>query len=780
IATNNFLSTLGVMLASAFLWWFSDLFGMRSDQIMLLLGLLTFVLTAYALYVLPEFVVRFVLWILTHTLYRISVIGRENIPVRGPALLVSNHVSFVDAFVIGASMQRFIRFMLHQDYYDLPVLHWFFRLMKCIPVPKTPRGIAESLRRARREIEAGQVVCIFAEGAITRTGRLLPFKRGFEKIVRGTDVPIVPVHLDQLWGSVFSFQGGRFFWKWPQSIPRPVTVSFGASMPSGSSAAEVRQAVSLLESEAFATRKSVNDLLHTRFIRVAKRRFFSFSIADTTGARLTYGQALLGGLLLSRWIRKTRPEETMVGILLPASVAGAVANLGVSLAGKIPVNLNFTAGPQSMGAAVEQCSIQTVLTSRLFLAKANIDPMPGMVYLEDVRASFGFIRKLLVLVVALVLPSAWIARRYRNRRPDEAATVIFSSGSTGRPKGVMLSHRNILSNIEGVRQVIEFDAADRIMGTLPLFHSFGFTATIWLPLLAGFGAVYHPNPMDAKTVGETVREHRATLLISTPTFYSSYIRRCSAEEFSSLRYAIAGAEKLRDSIARAFKEKYGFDLLEGYGCTELSPVVAVNTPDVGRDGEKQTGNKPGTVGQPIPGVSVKIVDLESGEPLPPDREGLLLVKGPNCMLGYLGAPELTAEVMRDGWYVTGDVATIDQDGFIRITDRVSRFSKIAGEMVPHVRVEETINRILGSPASAVVALPDEQKGEKLVAFYTQNGTSAAELWEQLQHSDLPNLWIPRRDHIFFVESLPLLGSGKVDLRTLKAMALERVRLSRQS
>jgi acyl-[acyl-carrier-protein]-phospholipid O-acyltransferase/long-chain-fatty-acid--[acyl-carrier-protein] ligase len=400
--------------------------------------------------------------------------------------------------------------------------------------------------------------------------------------------------------------------------------------------------------------------------------------------------------------------------------------------------------------------------------------MPGMIFLEDLRKTFGPGQKILALLTALLLPAPWLARKYLNKQPNDLATVIFSSGSTGTPKGVMLSHYNILSNLEGIRQVIQFSPADRILGVLPLFHSFGFTGTLWLPLLAGFGAVYHPNPMDAKTIGETVHKHKATLLISTPTFYASYIRRCSAEEFATLRYAIAGAEKLREPIAQNFKEKFGLDLLEGYGCTELSPVVSVNVPDVTPNGERQIGNKPGTVGHPIPGVTVKIVDPETNQPLASDQEGLLLVKGPNCMLGYLGAPQLTKEAMRDGWYVTGDIASVDQDGFIRITDRASRFSKIGGEMVPHVRVEETINGILGSAASVVIALPDEQKGERLLAFYAQNGMSADQLWHQLNTSELPKLWIPKKDHLYRIESIPLLGSGKVDLKKIKEMAVERV------
>jgi acyl-[acyl-carrier-protein]-phospholipid O-acyltransferase / long-chain-fatty-acid--[acyl-carrier-protein] ligase len=778
IATNNVFNTLGVLAASALLWGLSSLLYFSADHIILILGLLTFALTAYALYLLPDFFVRFVLWLLTHTLYRIRIVGQENIPTRGAALLISNHVSFIDALLIGATMPRFIRFMLHRDYYDIRWLNWLFRLMKSIPVSATNRrDIVQSLKRAREELEQGQVVCIFAEGAISRTGHLLPFKRGFERIVDGLDAPIVPVHLDQLWGSIFSFKDGRFFWKWPKLFPYPVTVSFGAPLPSNSETQQVRQAVLELESNAAYYRRSAQELLHGKFIRTAKHHWSSFCMADTTGVELSFGKALIGSLLFSRWLRKHRANQSMVGVVLPASVGGALVNVGILLAGKVPVNLNFTAGPEAMTAAIQQCGISTILTSRAFLSKAQIEETSPMVFVEEIRKSFSSGEKVFAALTAFLIPARYLERHYtKNQKPTSLATVIFSSGSTGTPKGVMLSHHNIISNIESVCQVIPFTPSDRIMGVLPFFHSFGFSVSLWLPLVAGFGAVYHPNPMDAKTIGDTVQKYKATLLISTPTFYAGYTRRCSREQFSSLRYAIAGAEKLREQIAKDFKGSYGFDLLEGYGCTELAPVVSVNLPDVIDGAERQVGNKPGSVGHPIPGVAVKIIDPSTERPLPIGQEGLLLVKGPNRMLGYLGQPELTEQAMRDGWYVTGDIAAIDEDGFIRITDRLSRFSKIGGEMVPHMKVEEVINGILGSTASVVTSLPDPQRGEKLVAFYTQNGVPTDELWEKLNQSDLPKLWIPKRENFYWIESIPVLGSGKVDLKRVKTMAAEKASL----
>src|ERR671918_782639 len=777
IATNNFFNTVGIALAAGVHWLLKGFVDLSPDRIVLLTGLLTLASTVVVLYLVPHYFVRFVLWLLTHTLYRIRIVGEENIPVRGPALLVSNHVSFVDALLIGATMQRFIRFMLHRDYYDIRWLNWFFRLMKSIPVSATNRrDIVQSLKRAREELEQGQVVCVFAEGAISRVGHILPFKRGFEKIVEGLDVPIIPVHLDQLWGSIFSFQDGRFFWKWPKRFAYPVTVSFGPPLPCDADARQVRRAVLELESNAFYQRRSAQELLHGQFIRTAKRHWSSFCMADTTGTELSFGKALMGSLLFSRWLRKRCAQESLVGVMLPPSVGGALVNVAILLAGKVPVNLNFTAGAETLTAAIRQCGIGTILTSRLFLSKAQIEERSQMVFVEEIRRTFSASDKLLAALTAFVIPVRYLERRYtKNQKSSNLATVIFSSGSTGTPKGVMLSHQNIISNIEGVRQVIPLTPNDRIMGVLPLFHSFGFSISLWLPLIAGFAAVYHPNPMDAKTIGETVEKYRATLLISTPTFYAGYVRRCSREQFATLRYAIAGAEKLREQIAQSFKDKYGLDLLEGYGCTELSPVVSVNLPDVFHGIEKQIGNKPGTVGHPIPGVSVKIIDPNTEESLGTGQEGLLLVKGPNRMLGYLNQPALTNQVLRDGWYITGDVAAIDEDGFIRITDRLSRFSKIGGEMVPHVKIEEAINQILGESAAVITALPDQQKGEQLVGLYARNGISPGELWNKLNETDLPKLWIPKKGNLFRIESIPLLGSGKVDLKTVQKIAAESFR-----
>jgi acyl-[acyl-carrier-protein]-phospholipid O-acyltransferase/long-chain-fatty-acid--[acyl-carrier-protein] ligase len=748
VAANNFYQTLGMLGASVLLWALHDRLGVSSAAMMALAGVATLVVTAFILTVVPDFFVRFVLWMATHTAFRIKIVGQENVPFRGPALLVANHVSYVDGLLIGSCIQRFVRFMVWKPYYDARWLNRFFRLSKAIPVGGGRQAV-EAIRVARTELAAGHVVCIFAEGAITRTGNMLPFKRGMEKILEGLDVPVIPVHLAVGKGNV----------------GRKVTVSFGAPMPAETPAHDVRQAIQELSAEAVEHRKRADDLLDRRVIRSARKNWRGFAIADSTGRELTYGRMLTGAVLLSRWMGR---GEEMIGVLMPATVAGALVNVGATLAGRVTVNLNFTTGREGMLAAMEQCGIRTVISSKAFCAKAKIEPLPGTVWIEDILRGVSKWAKVRALLAARFLPVRMLSAP--GRTPNSVATVIFSSGSTGTPKGVMLSHYNLIANIEAVGQLFRISERDRIAGVLPFFHSFGYTITLWFPLVSGCGAAYHPNPTEAGAVGELVEKYRATLLLATPTFVSAYTRKCTREQFASLRYVLVGAEKLRAPIADAFREKFGLELLEGYGATEMSPVIAVNVPDYGEGSDRQTGTKAGTVGHPVPGVAAQLVDPATFEPLGPNVEGLLLVKGANCMVGYLSQSQRTAEVMLDGWYVTGDIALIDDDGFIRITDRLSRFSKIGGEMVPHIRIEDAIAEAIGHAPCAVTAVPDEQRGERLVAMYVCPEVAPGELWQRLANTELPRLWIPKRENIYAVEGLPLLGTGKLDLRALKERA----------
>ena len=718
---------------------------------------------------MSEAVVRFLLHCILRCFYKFKVVRADRIPAKGPALIVSNHVSFLDGFLISwAAYHRPVSFMIWRPYYEHWASRWFMRYLHLIPVDTNgPRGVVQSIKAARAELEAGHVVCIFSEGSITRIGNMLPFKRGMEKIVEGLDIPIVPVHLDRLWGSYFSFRGGHFFGKRTR-LPYPVTVSFGEPLPKGASAQDARRAVLELAANAVPLRKTSDDTLPRRFIRMARKKWSNFAMADSTGRQVTYREALTGAVLLSGAIAKRTGDDKMVGLLLPSSVGGALANLGVALSGKTPVNLNFTAGKDGMAHAISQCGIRTVVTSKVFLAKAKLEAPEGALYLEDLTPTFSTAAKLIAMLKARLLPAGMLTP---SADADALATVIFSSGSTGVPKGVMLSHYNIIANIDAMLDVFALTDADRLVGILPLFHSFGFTVTLWLPLLQGCGVVYHPNPIEAKAIGDLVQKHKGTFLLATPTFCGTYVRKCTKEQFASLRYVLVGAEKLRDAQREEFKAAFGIEPMEGYGCTEMSPVVSVNIPGYKDKQESQTGHKPGTVGMPLPGVSVKIVDPETRVPKAPGEEGLLLVRGANRMLGYLGQPEKTKAAFDDGWYITGDLAAVDDDGFLRITDRLSRFSKIGGEMVPHLKIEDVVQEATGFPC-AVAGIPDDRKGESLVVLYTAPDVSPEEVWRWLSATDLPKLWIPKRESIFRVDALPILGTGKLDLRGVRKQALE--------
>ncbi len=770
LATNNFWNTVGILLASGTLWLMHDYFHLRPAHVLLTAGLLTIASTAYIVLVVPDFLIRFCFWMLTHTIYKIEIVGQENVPSRGPALLVSNHVSLVDAFLVAACVQRFIRFMIYKPIYENKIIQPLFRLMKAIPVSAGRRDVIESLRTAQKQLLDGHVVCIFAEGAISRTGNLLPFKKGLERIANETNAPIIPVHLDRVWGSIFSFDRGKFIWKWPTKIPHPVTVSFGKPLPSTATAHEVRQAVMVLAADAYDHRRGPRDVLPLRFIETAKRHRAEFAIADSSGKELTYGEVLIASLMLTKWVRKNCEGES-VGLLLPASIGATLANVAVSMDGRVAVNLNFTAGPESMGVAIEQCKIKNIITSRLFLSKAKLAVMPGMVYLEDAMKGFSGLDKALAAAQVYLLPSGLLQRMHATKqRPNTLAAVMFSSGSTGIPKGVMLSNHNVLSNVESMAQLFSISTKDCMLAALPPFHSFGFTTSMWFPLIAACGAAYHVTPLDAKVVGELAEKYKCTLLLSTPTFSAMYARKCTREQFSNIRYFLVGAERLRESIVKTYEDDFGISLLEGYGATEMSPVIAVSRPDVVDGAERQVAHKKGSVGHPMPGIAAKVVNPDTFEELPPNKEGLLLVYGPTRMMGYLNDPEKTASVMRDGWYITGDIVCMDEDGFIRITDRLSRFSKIGGEMVPHLKLEEAVNAMMQDGVSAVTAIPDEQKGECLVVFYTDKSLQPQDIMTKLAETELPKLWLPKRDNIHFIEALPTLGTGKLDLRQTKLLA----------
>jgi acyl-[acyl-carrier-protein]-phospholipid O-acyltransferase/long-chain-fatty-acid--[acyl-carrier-protein] ligase len=737
---------------------------------------------------------------LTRTPSRLDSTGITDVPAVGPVLFIANHVAADDAALLAAAVGR--------------------RVLAVGDGAKPPEAAIVSAVDA---LARGEAVCLFADGSNSLAASPVPFADALSRLTSASaPCPVLPVYLDRPWprhtrrrdaprtaaasgaasangraratdASVQAVSASGSRATQPPPAPplsdRPgaldrgrerVFVAVGRPFAAPPSAAVARAAIAELGARTMGRRRTASDRLHLEFVRTARTYWSSLAAADSTGVSLTYGRLLIASLALGRLLARRTPGERHVGVMLPATVASALTNIALFFAGRTPVNLNFTLGADVTRAAADLARVRTIVTSRAFLEKAGIAATPAMVFLEDLRPSVTALDKILALVAARLAPRWWLRARHAGpNAPDGSsplATIIFSSGSTGEPKGVELTHAAILGNLDSLTQIFPIGPPDRFLGILPLFHSFGFTGTFWLPLLRGTTVIYHPNPTDAKTIGELSETYGVTMLISTPTFCGSYLRRCTPAEFARLRHAIVGAEKLREPLASAFREKFGVHLLEGYGCTEMAPVVAVNRVNVG-DREPYPHLRPGSVGLPIPGVAARVVDRETREPLPIGAEGLLEVTGPNMMRGYLDAPEATAAAIHDGWYVTGDVARIDDDGFIFITDRISRFSKIGGEMVPHVRVEDAINAVLGEAAAVVTAVPDAARGERLVAFYARPDVAPERLWDELSASSgLPRLWIPKRENLVPVDALPTLATGKTDLRRAREMAIARVSL----
>ena len=756
--------------------------GMTTTGIFSAAAMFTVLGTGWALWLLPEALLRAVLVMLTNSLYRLRIVGQEQVPKVGGALLVPNHVSFIDGLLLIASLDRPVRFVADAQYAEQPFFRPLMKLFGVIPVSSYGglRVVLRALRNAGAAIEKGELVCIFPEGQITRTGTLLPFRRGFERIMKGRTAPIIPIHLDRVWGSIFSFDRGRFFWKLPERIPYPVTVSFGAPLPPVTSAHELRDAVRILGEAAWALRKPDRRPLHRAFIHAMRRRPFRFVMADQRRPHVSAAQALIGSIAVARALRPLWQNQRNVGMLLPPSVAGALVNVAAPLCGKTSVNLNYTVGRAGLEAAVHQAGLSSIVTSRTFIEKAKLElpAGPAILWIEDVVEWIGRKEKLFAALLAFAAPARMIERACGQKTPlsiDDLATIIFSSGSTGEPKGVMLSHYSIDANAQGATQVLHLYHQERVLGILPFFHSFGYLV-FWFVMFNNAGLVFHPSPIDVAAIGELIRRQRVTFLVTTPTFLQLYARRCTPEQFSSLRVVLTGAEKLSTRLYEAFKDRFGIEPVEGYGVTECAPVIAVNCPDFRAAGYYQPASRRGTVGQPLPGISVKIVDPDTFTPMPPGSPGMLLVRGPNVMTGYLGREDLTAGVMHDGWYITGDIAMLDDDGFLTITDRLSRFSKIGGEMVPHGKVEEALHQAAESDTQvfAVTGIPDERKGEQLAVLHTMDEARIPDILGRLSSNGLPNLFLPPRGNFVKVDALPVLGTGKMDLRTLKQIAMERL------
>lgn len=757
--------------------------SLQPSNLFLWIAGMTMFVTIFTFLRLPEFALRFTVVTLTHTLYRMKIKGQEKIPDHGPAMLIGNHMTFIDGFLVSSASSRFVRFILYGDFYYHKLIHWFFKWMEYIPVGDSGelKGLKDTIKKSRNSLKKGELLCLFPEGKLTTNGVMDEFKKGVNFMFpQKEDIPIIPFHLGRVWGSVFSYYFGKIKFRIPREFPYPANVTIGDPVPHDTSPFKLRQIISELSAESEMEPRRKEKTLHYQFCKNAKWRPFWKTLYDVESKErktplangISNFYLLLRSYLLSREIRKMT-EQHYVGILLPNSANTAMTILAVMMADKIPAVLNFSVADDILDKALKKADIDCILTSSLFLNKAKINRRNEMVFLEEVARKISSGKKIMAMLQALSLPS-WLYIRLASPKTfqdvNNEAILLFSSGSTGEPKGVRLSHHNINSDINVLINIMGWDPKkDFIAGNLPLFHSFGMTTSFWIPIMTGTKVVYLPNPLDAAATNQAIAKHKLTILLAIPSLLQSYIRKGSKDQFSSLRLVIVGAEKLRSDIAEKFEALTGRKPIEGYGCTELSPIVSINVPKDIQDLGKEIG-KPGSIGVPMPGIAVKIVHPETFAELGPDEEGLMLVKGPNIMLGYLKDPEFTAEVIKDGWYNTGDIAKMDTEGYIFVTGRLSRFSKIAGEMISHEMVEAAINEVIKTEerAIAVVGAPDDKKGEKLIVLYTDMGKSPKEIIEILRKEQtVSNLWIPRQENFIKIEAIPRLGSGKIDLGALK-------------
>ncbi|WP_294482356.1 AMP-binding protein [uncultured Victivallis sp.] len=731
------------------------------------------------LFLRPSFTLKLIVWFLRHTFLRLRIEGVENIPDSGPVLLVSNHVSLIDMLLIQSISRRPVRFMVRQEILDFVPTRFLFWYLGVIRVPSIshPKAMHRFFLRVRGELRRGGVLCLFPEGSISGNGGLMRFRSGVGPLLpAGVEVSVIPVRIGMLWGRLFTLHNGRLKYRPPLTLPLNFSLKVGRPASPALSAFELRQLISELGAEAEAAPQPGELPLHVAFAKRAKRHPFEVTYLDANGTKCSNFEMLVRAAILSRRVRELKSESRYIGVLLPNCTAMTAAMFGVLFADRTPAVVNFSAGAEVALDSLRRAGVESILTSRKFLRKLNWSETPEMVILEDVAAQVTPAEKRQTALLCALMPFRMLMRRLAPRSAFNVgleAVLLFSSGSTGKPKAVQLTHRNINCDLWAFWRMILWSRRDRIVGNLPLFHAYGFTVEFAFPALSGTPVIYLPNPLDAAGVVKAIETFGITLLTATPTFLQGYLRKATPAQLKTLRLVITGAEKLRPELAAKFRDMTGLEIIEGYGCTELSPIVTINLCNsIYLLGKR--AHHPGSIGIPLPGIHVRVVDPESGVELGPDSPGLMQVKSGTVMKGYLNDPEQTARVIQNGYYNTGDIARIDREGYVYITGRASRFSKIGGEMVPHELVEQAIAALRGREERevAVTGRPDPKRGERLVVFYTADDFDPAALIEGLRAEKLPNLWIPKAEDFVKIDHLPLLGSGKLDLTRLKKLAEE--------
>ncbi len=751
-----------------FIPWLADWYGV-------VIGVIVFLILCS-----PRITLKIAAWIVRMVMFRLRVVGKENMPYSGPILLVSNHVSLVDLLMIQAVVRQRVRFMVRAEivnFIPTRLIFWYMGVLR-VPNARHPKAMKKFFGKIQDRLRAGETICFFPEGAISGSGNLMRFRSGVQALIPPEiQVTVMPVRLGMIHGRLTGIYKNRLRFHRLTRWPVDFSVAIGEPVDPNLSAFQLRQKISELGAIAETSPQPGERPIHTAFIYHAKRHLFGKIFYDAaTDKWLGNFKMLLLSILLSKVIRKIdKGTSGYTGILLPNMPVSAGVLLAIQCADRTPAIMNFSAGQQVALDSMRRAGVKTILTSKKFLDKLKWEKSEEMVCLEDVVPGITKWQKIKTMLMVLFLPTRTLVR---NIAPlscynmFQQAALLFSSGSTGTPKAVMLTQRNINCDIQSFIRVVNWTHDDRVAGNLPIFHSFGFTVCFALPATSGTPVAYVANPLDSAMIVRSVRDFKITILCATPTFLQKYMMKAnpSGEDFKTLRLCVTGAEKLRSELAERYRNMTGRDIVEGFGCTELSPIVTINLNNsIYTMGTKS--DHPGSIGCPLPGIHARIVDINTGVELPPGQDGRLQVRAGTVMKGYLGQPELTAQVIQNHYYDTGDIGHMDEDGYIYITGRASRFSKIGGEMVPHEGVEDAIVKLLHSENReiAVAGRSDRLKGERLVIFYINETLDIAGIIAGLREAGLPNIWIPKSDDFVKVDSLPLLGSGKLDLMGLKKM-----------
>ncbi|WP_428738422.1 acyl-[ACP]--phospholipid O-acyltransferase [Sulfurimonas sp.] len=782
LAGNNFLQNIS-MLGFLSLTVVFALFGINSIGLFYFMLIVTVLGSIYVVRYIPQTMIIFIIGSFVSWKIRLKVLGFNNIPQTGGVLLLGNHISWLDWAIIQMAMPRRIRFVMDRTIYEKWYLKLFLDFFNVIPI--SPRRAKEAAQTVKEYLNAGEVVCLFPEGAISRTGQLGEFKSGFELMAKESNAVIVPFYLRGMWGSKLSRSSSKFK-EARKTKRRDIIIAFAQPMNISSSAAQVKQKVFELSLSSWEEYTRSFSSMQEAWVDTAKRLSNEFCMSDSKGGSLSYSKVLISTLLFSSFIKKH--SEQNIGILMPTTSAGAIVNMATLMSGKTVVNLNYTAPLNSLKSAINKAEIKTIYTAKQFVTKLKAKGIDTdellkdceVFYMEDMRERISKVQLISTLLYVSFLPAFLIKLLFVKKVPNDAiAAILFSSGSEGEPKGVMLTHKNFMANVQQISDILNMQDEDVILASLPLFHAFGLTATTWLPLIEGIPMVCHPDPTDAVGVAKAVAKYNATVMFGTSTFLRLYARNKKVHPlmFSSLRLIVAGAEKLSPDVKEAFKMKFQKNIYEGYGVTESAPVASVNLPDVLETNEfsVQVGNKAGSIGLPIPGTAFKIVDPNTLEELAANEDGLILIGGPQVMKGYLKDEAKTKEVMAeiDGiqWYKTGDKGHMDEDGYLYIVDRYSRFAKLGGEMVSLGSIESEINQFINNSEVELIAvnLPDEKKGEKVVLLIS-GYEDVESLKKALVESGMNPLTIPAQ--IYSVEVVPKLGTGKSDFAGAKKLAQE--------